>query len=77
MKIYKWSSQALQEYGLGHILALGENVDDARRNAMIQFDVDYPINVYGHDPDFRKDILNDLARHPRDGGLGFFIFGSA
>ena len=77
MKIYQWSSQALRDYGLGQIVALGEDAEDARRNAMIQFDANYPTSVFASGRTLRKDILNDLARDPMDDGLGFFISGSS
>ena len=37
MQIYGWSSQALRNYSAGHILAIGTDVEDARRRARAQF----------------------------------------
>ena len=37
MKIYRWKSETLRNYAFGYILAIGNDVDDARCNAREQF----------------------------------------
>ena len=73
MKIYKWSSQALRDYGPGLIVALGNTVAEARFAAMIEFDA-HPADPAR--PSLRADILNDLKMDPVSEGLAVFISGS-
>jgi hypothetical protein len=66
MPLYHWDSEALRNYGLGHILVEAENVAEARRVARECF-----ISQYG----YIRQLDEDLQEEPTS-NTAYFIEGS-
>lgn len=81
-RLFTWQSEALKDYGLGYIIVVATNIEEARRFAKLEMD-EYARKqqegYYGLDEyemlELREMIYRDLSAEPK-ASLSLLIRGS-